>query len=205
MTDEFTLVFWGKYAMTAATFLDVGRCINVEAVPRPYSIDTGQTRADGKKIIHRITNFSVRSFEFGGDTKKELTSRITANLQKAKLEGLIPMDTTLTADYLIAIERPTKLDYNPATVATTGMYGNAKVYIKGSGFVKATGVVASPVVVGNGINPDDVDALQERVNALQKAKSEVAAAEAINAEVVKAESASAEENATDPFKGAVVV
>lgn len=197
MTDQMTLVFWGKYAQTAALFLDKGRCINAEVVPRPYSVDTGQIRPDGKKIIYRITNFSVRSFEFGGDTKKELTTRITANLQKAKAEGLIPMDATITADYLIAIERPTKYDYNPTLVAQTGKYGNAKVFIKGSGFVQATGVVATAVQLPEVMDTNDIDALQGRVEALKEAKEAAANKEVVAAEVVG-------EGPTDPFKGAAV-
>ena len=196
MTDEMTLVFWGKYAQTAALFLDKGRCINAEVVPRPYSVDTGQTRPDGKKIIHRITNFSVRSFEFGGDTKKELVARITANLQKAKAEGLIPMDATITAEYLIDIVRPTKYDYNPALVAATGLYGNAKVFIKGTGFVQATGIVTSPAVVPEVVESNDIEALRNRVEALKEAKIEAAKSEVI--ETVAAEEA----GPVDPFTAA---
>ncbi len=197
MTDEMTLVFWGKYAQTAALFLDKGRCINAEVVPRPYSVDTGQTRADGKKIIHRITNFSVRSFEFGGDTKKELVARITANLQKAKSEGLLPMDATITAEYLIDIVRPTKYDYNPALVAQTGLYGNAKVFIKGTGFVIGTGIPATLTVVPELVESTDVDALEKRVLALKEAEKEISAKEATGDEMV-----AVEEGAVDPFLGA---
>ena len=198
MTDEMTLVFWGPYAQTAALFLDKGRCINAEVVPRPYSVDTGQVRADGKKIIHRITNFSVRSFEFGGDTKKELVARITANIQKAKQEGLLPVDATITAEYLIDIVRPQKYDYNPQLVAQTGKYGNAKVFIKGTGFIVPTGVVASPSLVPEVVDVNDVDALQERVDALKEAKAEIANAE-IGEAVVNAEDGAI----ADPFTGAV--
>lgn len=187
MTDQMTLVFWGKYAQTAALFLDKGRCINAEVVPRPYTVDTGQTRLDGKKILHRITNFSVRSFEFGSDTKKELVARITANLQKAKQEGLLPVDATITAEYLINIVRPQKIDYNPTLVAQTGLYGNAKVYIKGTGFVIPTGA-ASTAVVAEVVASDDIEGLEKRVAALKETK-EIAAA-------------GVEETATDPFLGA---
>lgn len=194
MTDEMTLVFWGKYAQTAALFLDKGRCINAEVVPRPYSVDTGQIRPDGKKVIHRITNFSVRSFEFGGDTKKELIARITTNLQKAKAEGLLPVDATITAEYLIDIVRPQKYDYNPTLVAQTGKYGNAKVYIKGTGFVNPTGIPTSTAIVGEVVDTNDVDALQERVALLKEAKKVAAAGEN--------EVAGAEETVVDPFQGA---
>ncbi len=190
MTDEMTLVFWGKYALTAALFLDKGRCINAEVVPRPYSVDTGQTRADGKKIIHRITNFSVRSFEFGGDTKKELVARITANIQKAKQEGLLPVDATITAEYLIDIARPQKYDYNPTLVAQTGKYGNAKVFIKGTGFIVPTGVVPGSAMVAEVVDANNIDALQERIESLKDAKADIANA---GTDVVD-----------DPFVGAAV-
>ena len=194
MSDEMTLVFWGKYAQTAALFLDKGRCINAEVVPRPYSVDTGQTRPDGKKIIHRITNFSVRSFEFGGDTKKELVSRITTNIQKAKAEGLIPIEATITAEYLIDIVRPTKYDYNPQLVAQTGLYGNAKVYIKGTGFIVGTGIVPSAAVVAEAIGSDDIDALEKRVALLKSAKEDAGDA--------GSEAVAAEEGGVNPFNGA---
>ncbi|KKM91903.1 hypothetical protein LCGC14_1223740 [marine sediment metagenome] len=190
MTDEMTLVFWGKYAQTAALFLDKGRCINAEVVPRPYSVDTGQIRPDGKKIIHRITNFSVRSFEFGGDTKKELISRITANIQKAKTEGLLPIDATITAEYLINIVRPQKYDYNPQLVAQTGLYGNAKVFIKGTGFIVPTGVVPGSAMVAEVVDANNIDALQERIESLKDAKADIANA---GTDVV-----------ADPFVGAAV-
>jgi hypothetical protein len=192
MTDEMTLVFWGKYAQTAALFLDKGRCLNAEVVPRPYSVDTGQTRPDGKKIIHRITNFSVRSFEFGGDTKKELISRITANIQKAKAEGLLPNDATITAEYLIDIVRPAKYDYNPALVAQTGMYGNAKVFIKGTGFVTPTGIPASTAIVAEAIASDDIGALEERVASLKVAKEDA----------MKESVAAGNSEAVNPFEAA---
>ncbi len=197
MSDEMTLVFWGKYAQTAALFLDKGRCINATVVPRPYSVDTGQTRPDGKKIIHRITNFSVLSFEFGGDTKKELVARVTTNLQKAKAEGLIPMDATITAEYLIEIVRPTKYDYNPALVASTGLYGNAKVYIKSTGFVVGSGIPITPALAPEVVDVTDVEALQKRVDMLNDAKKEVAAKEAAGTGVV-----ANEEGGTDPFNAA---
>ena len=197
MSDELTLVFWGKYAQTAALFLDKGRCINAEVVPRPYSTDTGQVRSDGKKIIQRTTNFTVRSFEFGADTKKELVTRVTTNLQKAKAEGLIPMDATITAEYLIEIIRPTKYDYNPELVAQSGMYGNAKVYIKGTGFVVGSGIPITPALVPEVVDVTDVEALQKRVDMLNNAKEEAATKEAAGTKVV-----ANEEGGTDPFNAA---
>jgi len=158
MSDEFTLVFWGKYAQTAALYLDKGRAINVECVPRTRSIDTGIVKANGKKQILRITDWHVRSFEFGPDSMKELSGRINGNIMKAKQAGLLDANSTITAEYLLQSARPTSYDYNPELAAQTGMYGNAKVYIKGQGFMNA-GAGAGNI----NISVNSIQALEEEL------------------------------------------
>jgi len=143
MTDEIGLTFWGKYAQTAAMYLDKGRAINVEGVLRSYTKDTGQIKPNGKKDLQRSTTVHVKSFEFSADSKKELVKRVGQNIAKAKQEGLIPMECTITPEYLIAITRNASYDYNPQLAAQTGRYGNARVYIKGQGFL-GNGVAAVP-------------------------------------------------------------
>lgn len=140
MTDEIGLVFWGKYAQTAALYLDKGRAINVDGVLRSYKQDTGRLKPSGKKEITRTTNVHVQGFEFGADSKKALVKRITQNLIKAKSDGRLDPNATITAEELILVERPAAYDYNPQLAAQTGRYGNAQVWIKGQGFLGA-GVV----------------------------------------------------------------
>lgn len=164
MTDEIGLVFWGKYAQTAALYLDKGRAINVTGVLRSHTKDTGQVRTDGKKILHRDISVHVKSFEFSADSKKELVKRLGQNIAKAKQEGLLPPDCSITPEYLIAVTKTPAYDYNPETSAQTGMYGNARVYIKGQGFL------------GNGVAPsaapsdDSLAKMQAELDALKKEK-----------------------------------
>ena len=145
MTDEIGLTFWGKYAQTAAMYLDKGRAINVEGVLRSYTKDTGQIKPNGKKDLQRTSTVHVKSFEFSADSKKELVKRVGQNIAKAKAEGLLPPDCTITPEYLIAVTRAASYDYNPQLAAQTGRYGNARVYIKGQGFLGAGAPMQAPV------------------------------------------------------------
>lgn len=141
LTTEHSLVFWGKYAQTAAMYLDKGRAINVIGAERSFSKETGRLKQSGAKELNRTTSIHVTSFEFGADSKKELVKRVTANLEKAKAEGRINPDATITAEELILVTRPAAYDYNPQLAAQTGRYGNARVWIKGQGFLGTSVVV----------------------------------------------------------------
>jgi single-stranded DNA-binding protein len=149
MTDEFTLVFWAKYAQTAALYLDKGRAIDVKGVLRSHTTDTGRVKPNGKKELQRNTNIHVKHFEFGADSKKELVKRVGQNIAKAIQEGLLPPNCTITPDYLIAVSRPAAYDYNPQLAAQTGRYGNARVFIKGQGFLGNGAVAPMPAATGN--------------------------------------------------------
>jgi len=169
MTDEVGLTFWGKYAQTAALYLDKGRAINVEGVLRSYTKDTGQVKENGKKILHRNTTVHVKSFEFSADSKKELVKRIGQNIAKAKQEGLMPMECSITPEYLIAITRNVAYDYNPQSAAQTGRYGNARVFIKGQGFLGAGVVPAIPAATN--ISDDQLAQMEAEVARLKAAKT----------------------------------
>lgn len=149
MTDEFTLVFWNKYAQTAAMYLDKGRAIDVTGVLRSHTVDTGRVKPNGKKELQRNTNVHVKSFEFGADSKKELVKRVGQNIAKAIQEGLLPPNCTITPDYLIAVSRTPAYDYNPQLAAQTGRYGNARVFIKGQGFLGNGAVAPMPTAQGD--------------------------------------------------------
>jgi len=174
LTNEYTLVFWGKYANVGACLLDKGRAINVEAVPRTRNVDTGRTKANGKREIYRTTNWHVRSFEFGPDSMKELDARVTNNLQALKQAGLLDPNSTITAAMLLKIERSKTVDYNQQIVSQTGMYGNARVFIKGQGFVQPQSMGA-PVVAAEDTTAK-VEALTAELERLKKAAADQTAA-----------------------------
>jgi hypothetical protein len=174
MTDEIGLTFWGKYAQTAALYLDKGRAINVEGVLRSHTKDTGQVKDNGKKILHRNMTVHVKSFEFSADSKKELVKRVGQNIAKAKAEGLIPPQCTITPEYLIAVTRNVAYDYNPSSAAQTGRYGNARVYIKGQGFLGA-GFVPAGAPAGT----DRLAAMEQEIARLRQEKAAAAGAQLI--------------------------
>lgn len=177
LTDEFTLVFWGKYAQVAALHLDKGRAINVDGVLRSYTVDTGRVKLNGKKELNRTTSVHVKGFEFSADSKKELVKRINTNLaaiQAAKEAGTRDPNIPITAEELIVVQRPTAYDYNPQLAAATGRYGNAQVYIKGQGMMVPGSTVVAPNAGAVATDPAaELAAMQVRMDAL-KAQSAAA-------------------------------
>lgn len=162
LRDEVTLNFWGKYAQVAACHLDKGRKINVEGEIMSHTIDTGQVRPDGKKVLHRRNEIRVNTMTFGGDTRKELVARINTNLAAAKASGRLDPAATITAEDLIAIQRSATVDYNPALAAQTGRYGNAKVYFKGG-----APTFAQPVQPAAPVQNQAIDAMKAELAALK--------------------------------------
>jgi hypothetical protein len=177
MSDEITLNFWGKYADFAANYLTVGREINVDGELRSHRHPTGQINpATGKSVIERRVEVLVTKCFFGKDSMKEMSARVNAKIAALKQIGRIPMESNITADELLAVTRPAAVEYNPAIHDAAGMYGNAKIWKKGQGFV-GNGVVApqpvaQPVNTGN---PQDVTALTQELATL---KAQLAAKEA---------------------------
>jgi len=162
MSDEITLNFWGKYADFAAKYLDTGREINVEGELRSHRHQTGQVNpTTGKPIIERRVEILVNRCFFGKDSMKELSARVNAKIAGLKGTGRIPMDAIITAEELLAVNRPDAGDYNPVLAAQTGRYGNARVWVKGVGFL-GNGVAAPTTTSNTGI-----DALTAQVAALQ--------------------------------------
>lgn len=135
-SDEVTLNVWGKYAQTAALFLDVGREIHVIGELRSFTKDTGILKGTtGKTELHRRNEVLVDRFFFGADSFKSLSGRVNTNLQALKDAGKLDPNTTITAEDLLKVSRGPSYDYNPAAAALTGMYGCAKVYISKNGFI----------------------------------------------------------------------
>lgn len=177
LRNEYTLAFWGKYAQIAALYLEKGRAIDVQGRLRTRPIDTGRVKANGKREIYRITTVQVDKFEFGRDSMKALSARVNANIQKAKAEGLLPPNCTITAEYLLKVEPKPFVEYNPAVAAQTGLYGNARVFIKGQGFLgpqnaPAAAPVATPAAAGTAtagtVNNATIEALQAQIQAMQQ-------------------------------------
>jgi len=172
LTDEFTLVFWGKYAQVAALHLDKGRAINVEGVLRSYTVDTGRLKANGKKELNRTTSVHVKGFEFSADSKKDLVKRISTNMaviQAAKEGGTRDPQLPTTAEELIMVQRPPAYDYNPTVAYQTGRYGNAQVYIKGQGML-TPGAIPAVINAGGVIDQTgELSRMQGEVAALRAA------------------------------------
>ena len=93
--------------------------------------------------------------------------RINANLAKAKAEGRINPDATITAEELIEVTRPAAYDYNPQLAQQTGRYGNARVWIKGVGFLGA-GAVAGQAAAGAVVDPNaKIAQMQQEIDAMK--------------------------------------
>ena len=180
--DEVGLTFWGKYAQVAAQHLEKGRAINVIGELRSYKYETGRTKPNGSPEIQRDNSINVQSFTFSNESAKALAARINVNLAKAKEEGRLDPNTNITGEELIAIE-PRKMvgDYSPELTSATGMYGNARIWIKGSGF----------------ITPSNTN-ISESIEAMEKRPEQMKAAMAKPKESVNTDSATA----PDPFKAA---
>lgn len=172
LRNEFTLAFWGKYAQIAALYLEKGRAINVQGRLRTRPIDTGRVKANGKREIYRVTTVQVDKFEFGRDSMKALSARVNTNIQKAKAEGLLPPNCTITAEYLLKVEPKPFVEYNPAIAAQTGLYGNARVFVKGQGFLgpqnAPTAAPATAPASAGTVNNATIEALQAQIQAMQQ-------------------------------------
>ena len=178
MRSEVTLNIWGKYAGVAACHLDKGRQISFEGELTSYTEDTGLVGANGKKIPHRRNEVRVDKFWFGADTQKELAQRVGKNLAALQASG-----QPLSGDALIKITRNATVDYNPALAAQTGMYGNARVYIKGQGFLKPGAAV---IPAANVPGPVEREKTMEQLLAEKQALEAKIAASAAGAGVVDA-------------------
>jgi hypothetical protein len=169
LTEVYRIRFWGKYAQTAALYLKVGRAICVDAVSKgTYNKETGMVGPNGKPMIQHETVYDVQGFEFGPDSKKNWIERLTLRLEEARRTGLIPPNCTLGAEFLLTTNAIPKYDYNPQLAAQSGKYGNARVWVKGIGFLgNGTG---APVAAGAGASPVDAEkaALQARIAELER-------------------------------------
>lgn len=142
LTTVLPLSFWGPYAAVAAVHLKKGRQINVTGDIVSFLMDTGSV-VNGKPQRFLRIEGRVAEFEFAGETMKELVARIDKNIASLKAAGRIAPQTVVTGQELLAVERPKTVKFDMAMASQTGMFGNARVFVKGSGFLK-TGTVAQP-------------------------------------------------------------
>jgi len=194
-TDTFSVWFWGKLARLACFRMPIGTSITVVAEPRDYLRRTGRIKADGKEEVYRETSYHIVYFEFGqGISNKAQNAVITGNIAKLKAAGIIPADCTVTSEQLLENKLPDMQDYNPLLAQQTGTYGNAKIYIKDSGFVKPVATAAGQGVDLGTINLSSQEDLQKLAALVKQA-----GAQAVPDEVKDAESP-IETDA--PFEGA---
>jgi hypothetical protein len=163
LTTVLPLSFWGPYSAVAAVHLKKGRQINVTGDLVSFLMDTGAV-VNGKPQRFLRVEGRVAEFEFAGETMKELTARIEKNIATLKAAGRIPAAVNVTGQELLSVERAKTVKFDIAAASQTGMFGNARVFVKGSGWLKpsAQTIVPAPAT------PKLVDI--DQVNAALKAQ-----------------------------------
>jgi hypothetical protein len=164
LTTVLPLSFWGPYAGVASAHLKKGRQINVEGDLTSFLMDTGAV-VNGKPQRFLRIEGRVDAFEFAGETMKELVARIEKNIATLKATGRIPAAVNVTGQELLAVERAKTVKFDLAAASQTGMFGNARVFIKGQGWLKPS---ASGAVVAAPATPKLVDI--DQVTAALKAQ-----------------------------------
>jgi hypothetical protein len=182
MTNRYQLVFYSKYAQTAAIYLRKGRCITVDGEAHTWAEQTGQVLPSGKPDIRERFQIRVRKFYFGPENKKDLLNMLTANIERARGAGMIPQNCTLNAEFLMERPKIPFYDYNPQLANQTGKYGNASVWVKGVGFLGNGKVApapdaAAPVAAAGGV--DEVALLKAQIAQLKAEKDAAGGAAAI--------------------------
>jgi len=151
-SDDVTVHFWDKSADVAANYLGVGKQCNIRGRLQSYTVDTGQVRGDGKKILHRKVEVVATRMELLGDPLKEIQAAIDANLMVLKNSGRLDPNAQISAIDILP-KKSAMVAFNPTLSAQTGMYGVAKVWSKDKNHWggNATGAPATaPTVVNTG-------------------------------------------------------
>jgi single-stranded DNA-binding protein len=178
---------WGKFANVCAHQLKNGSAINVFGDLKTWRRDTGVVDAAGKRDFDEKISIRMDEFEHCGMTNKENAANIDRNLAAffaRQAQGLERPDARPTGEMLSKVPEPTVIvDYNPVISAQTGMYGNAKVWVKGIGFIgpqnaqAIAAAAAKPIIIAADPNAANTNAM---LATLTQAVSALVAAQAGN-------------------------
>lgn len=145
-SEDITVHFWNKGANMAANYLCKGKQVNIEGRLNSRSIDTGQTRPDGKRIIYRIVEVTAIRSELLGDSLKEMQAAFDSGIAGLKNSGRLDPNAQINLMDVLPKKSP-MVDFNPALSAQTGKYGHANVWSKdkGSWKVAPAAIPGAPV------------------------------------------------------------
>jgi len=189
------LDFFGKMAINAAQLLKKGQELSYRGVENYRNVATGEIGANGKQRYDTTNTCVVTWFEVGKESFKAQCERVNGRIQALKAAGRIPATVNITAEELLAIERPAWLsEYNPQAALTAGgKFGNAKVY-SGNGWLTAANAVAPQPVAAAApagtIDPGIMAQIQSLIAGAATSPTPVPAPEA---------AAATTEVAVDPF------
>lgn len=158
-SEDITVHFWGKSANVAANYLCTGKQVNIEGRLNTRTIDTGQVRPDGKKVLHRNVEVSAIRCELLGDSLKEMQAAFDNGILALKNSGRLDPQAQINLNDVLPKKGP-MVDFNPALASQTGRYGHAKVWSKDRGHWNPN--PAAPAVV-----IDEVAALKAQLTALE--------------------------------------
>ena len=198
LTDEITLNFWGKSASVAANFLPKGKQCNIEGRLQSYTMDTGQVRESGKRILNRRIEVSVARCELLADPRREMEVSFANGITALKAAGRLPGNVQMGLDDILP-KKSAMVDFNPQLAAQTGKYGHARVWSKEQGFWGNV-VPAQTTVVAN--TNAAIQQLQNQIATLTAAAgltNTEAAVVTDPAQVAAAEAAVVVEAPPDPF------
>jgi len=167
-SEDITVHMWGKSANVAANYLAKGKQVNIEGRLNSRTIDTGQTRADGKKILYRIVEVTAVRVELLGDSLKEMQMAFDNGIIALKNSGRLAPTTQISLNDVLPKKSP-MVDFNPALSAQTGKYGHANVWSKDRGSWKPAGA-AAPVAD----KAATIESLEAQLEQLKKGATVVA-------------------------------
>ena len=141
--EDITVHFWGKSANVAANYLCKGKQVNIEGRLNTRTIDTGQVKPNGKKVLYRIVEVLAIRCELLGDSLKEMAAAFDIGITNLKNSGRLAPDTQISLTDVLPKKAP-MVDFNPALAAQTGKYGHANVWSKDRGSWKPAGAAPAP-------------------------------------------------------------
>jgi single-stranded DNA-binding protein len=166
-SEDITVHFWNKNANVAANYLSKGKQCNIRGRLNSRTVDTGQVRADGKKILYRIVEVNATHVELLGDSLKEMQAVFDNYIISLKNSGRLDPNAQINFSEALPKKGP-MIDFNPALSAQTGKYGHANVWSKDKGTWKP---VAQAAPASN--EAATIAALEAQIAALKKGTATV--------------------------------